>query len=237
MFALLLSVHKHRMDCTTKKNTSLIAYVIFPSAAPFPAPSLAPFHTDLAGNFARKKSFCRCWYFGEPQHILEVNILPWSFFRTSFEWTWVRLQVLLGRLNGSTNLSGIFKEFHLDRKQVFLELFQFFSPHYYLILNQNSGSENIKGFAKELRKKKKRNPHWKPWLKHVCSDYICCIIDPLNLFPKIQKSDILIPLRHPELLQLWLMLPAVAHTSVFICSACFFDEEIDPANLYWWNIS
>lgn len=237
MFALLLSVHKHRMDCTTKKNTSLIAYVIFPSAAPFPAPSLAPFHTELAGNFARKKSFCRCWYFGEPQHILGVNIFPWSLFRTSFEWTWVRLQVLLGRLNGSTNLSGIFTEFHLDRKQVFSELFQFFSPHYYLILNQNSGSENIKGFAKELRKKRKGI--------HTGSlDWSTCVLNTSaaslthwTSFQRFEHQIFWFPFIIPSSFncdwccQQWLT------CQCSFSQLAFFNEEIDPANLYWWNIS
>lgn len=56
LLALLLFVYKHgsrdahRLVCFCK---------MFLSDDPFPAPSLAPFHTDSAGHFASKNCFCR----------------------------------------------------------------------------------------------------------------------------------------------------------------------------------
>lgn len=112
----------------------------------------------------------------------------------------------------------------------FSYFFFFFSPHYYLILHQSLGR-----LCKRAEKKKRKGIQsgsldWSTCVLITSAGFVC-IIDPLNLFPQIQTWDILIPLRHPELLQLWLML---AHMSLFICSAWY--EEIDPANLYWWNI-
>lgn len=64
----------------------------------------------------------------------------------------MRLQVVLGRLNGSTNLSGIFRAFHNEFSQSSVSYRFFFL---FTSLLSYTPLENIEGFAKELRKTKK----------------------------------------------------------------------------------